>query len=268
VAPRSSFSEDVDHLYAELLRLGQDAAAIEALLTERPLPDEVLLNVLRRTVPRPFLELLARTEPWAGRPAVLTAVVTSPRAERSLCLRLLPHLPWHSLAVVAATPWLLPIVRLRAEGMLVEQLPELKLGERIALARLATRALLARLVDDLDSKVVEASLLNPRLTTDDLVLAIGRDTASRCLLEACASCARWRETYTVRLGLVLQPRTPLPIALAQISSLTRRDLLRVSRAPTLAPLVCRAAEHVLAVRAGGQGAAPLRKPGTVSNPEN
>lgn len=256
MASRSSFGQDVDQLYAELLRVGRDVAAIETLLAERPLTDEVLLTLLRRSVPQPFLEILVRTEPWASRPAVLAAVVTSPRAERALCLRLLPHLRWRSLAVVAATPWLPPMVRLRAEGMLVELLTELKLGERIALARLATRALLARLVQDSDSKVIEASLLNPRLTSDGLLAAIARDTVSRLLLEACATSARWREVYAVRLGLALQPRTPLPIALAQISSLTRRDLLRVSRTPILAPLVCRAAEHVLAVRAGRQGETP------------
>jgi hypothetical protein len=265
VLPRRPDDGDVESFYAELLRVGRDVEALEALLAERPLTDEGLLTLLRRTVPRLFLEYVVRTDPWSRRPSILTAVITSPRAEKGLCLRLIPQLPWRSLATVAATPWLLSVLRLRAEARLVELLLELKLGERIALARLATRALLTRLIEDPDARVVEASLLNPRLTTDELLVAVGRDTASRQLLESCAASTRWRDVYALRLGLVLQPRTPLALALGQISSLTRRDLLRVTRAAALAPLVRRAAEHVLEVRARGPGPGAGRRD---PDPEN
>jgi len=49
----------------------------------------------------------------------------------------------------------------------------------------------------------------------------------------------------VRLALVLQARTPLAIALAQISSLVKRDLLRVVETAGLRPLVKEAAAAVL-----------------------
>lgn len=41
----------------------------------------------------------------------------------------------------------------------------------------------------------------------------------------------------MRLELVLQPATPLALALAQVSSLLPRDLRRVAEAPGLRPLV-------------------------------
>jgi hypothetical protein len=43
---------------------------------------------------------------------------------------------------------------------------------------------------------------------------------------------------------VLQPRTPLSLALGQLSSLLKRDLERVARTPELAPLVRAAARRV------------------------
>jgi hypothetical protein len=64
------------------------------------------------------------------------------------------------------------------------------------------------------------------------------------LLEQVARSPRWSERYAVRLGLVLQPRTPLALALAQVSSLVRRDLLRVAETPGLRPILQAAALRV------------------------
>jgi hypothetical protein len=61
------------------------------------------------------------------------------------------------------------------------------------------------------------------------------------LLEAAARSRRWSERYNVRLELVLQGRTPLAVALAQITSLVVGDQVRVSRTPDLRPLVKAAA---------------------------
>jgi hypothetical protein len=49
----------------------------------------------------------------------------------------------------------------------------------------------------------------------------------------------------VRLELVLQPATPLALALARLSSLLPRDLRRVAEAPDLRPLVQAAALRVV-----------------------
>jgi hypothetical protein len=52
----------------------------------------------------------------------------------------------------------------------------------------------------------------------------------------------------VRLALVLQPRTPLALALQHISSLVPRDLRRVGEEASLRPLVRAAALEVLGRR--------------------
>ena len=65
-------------------------------------------------------------------------------------------------------------------------------------------------------------------------------------MEAALSSSRWAGNYAVRLALVLQPRTPLPLALQLISSLVPRDLRRVAEEACLRPLVRAAAREVLA----------------------
>src|SRR5262249_33553947 len=136
-------------------------------------------------------------------------------------------------------------VRVRAEAVLKERLPELRLGERITLGRLATPAVLAGLLADPEAKVIRSCLENPRLREDDLVTALRQEAPPRALLEGSPGALRWRDTYAVRLAIVLQPRTPLGVALPQLSSLLPADLLRVSETPGLVPLVQMAALNVV-----------------------
>jgi hypothetical protein len=234
----------VDALHAALLRAGGNGARLRELLRE-PIDEQVLVAVLRRAVPPNFLEILAATAPWSERPRVLARVVLSPRASRGLSLRLLAQLSWRELADVAAAPWVAAAVRLRAEALLGEVLRDLRLGDRITLSRLATAPVLARLLLDDEPRVIQAALPNPRLREEDLVTVVRREDVPRPLLEACASSSRWSASYAVRLALVLQPRTPQPVALLQISSLVPRDLRRVSDARELRPLVRAAARAVL-----------------------
>jgi len=133
----------------------------------------------------------------------------------------------------------------------------MRLGEKITLAKIATAPVLARLLSDPEPKIAEACLINPRLREEDLLTAVRQQSVPRALLEAAARSRRWGERYAVRLALVLQPRTPLGVALAQITSLIDRDLERVAGAAGLRPLVQAAA---LRLAEGGrtQGRAPAR----------
>jgi hypothetical protein len=233
-----------DALFAAALRAGESRIHAREALAEA-LDEQVLAAVLRRAVPIAFLEEVASARPWSERPRVLARVVQNPRAPRTLALRLVSALYWHDLAEVAASSRLPAAVRSRAESLLRDGLPDMRLGDRVTLARLATPALLPGLLADAERKVIESALLNPRLREDDLVSALRRDDLAPALVEAVAASPRWASNYATRLALVLQPRTPLAIALQQISSLVPRDLRRVAGETGLRPLVQAAALAVL-----------------------
>jgi len=233
-----------DQLFVEALRAGESRGAARAVV-ERIQDEQVLTAVLRRAVPVAFLEEVAARRPWCERPRVLARVVLHPRAPRSLSLRLVAALYWRDLADVAATARVPAAVRFRAESILEDGLADMRLGDRVTLARLATAALTPALLADADRRVVEAALVNPRLREEDLVAAVRKGDVKPALLEAVAASSRWAANYAARLGLVLQPRTPLPLALLQLSSLVARDLRRVAADTTLRPLVRAAAREVL-----------------------
>jgi hypothetical protein len=240
----------VDALFAEALAAGESRPRAREVLA-RALDEQVLASALRRAVPAAFLEEVAARRPWSERPRVLARVVLSPRAPHALALRLVSGLYWRDLAEVAATARVPAAVRARAESLLRDGLGDMRLGDRVTLARLATPALLGVLLADSERQVAESTLLNPRLREEDLVAALRREDVRVVLIEATVSSSRWATNYAVRLALVLQPRTPLPFALQQISSLVPRDLRRVAEEAALRPLVRAAALEVLAGQEAG-----------------
>lgn len=234
----------VDVIYKRVLEDGEDAARQRASVREAHCDDLTMLAVLRRAVPVQFLEAVAAVPPWSDRPRVMGGVVANPKTPRALAQRLLPYVFWSDLAVVAQSPRVAPPVRVRAEGLLKERLPELRVGERTTLARQATTPVLFELMSDPEAKVLASVLKNPRLREEDLVGAIRREDVQAILLEQIAASARWSQHYAVRLGLVMQKRTPLALALAQLTSLLERDLRSVATSPGLPLLVQRAAGRV------------------------
>lgn len=236
----------LDALHAALLRAGEDRRHLLRLLDDWG-PDEVqLVTLLRRALPVAFLEVVGTTRPWCDRPSAVAQVVLHARCPRGLSLRLLPQLYWKQLADVAATPHVPAAVRVKAEGSLKDLLRDLRLGEKVALARIATPPLIQALLAESAPKVLGGLLDNPRMREADLLQALRRPDVSPSLIAAVADSPRWAEKYFVRLELVLQPRTPLPIAMLQLSSLVKRDLVRVKEARGLRPLIQVAAERLLA----------------------
>jgi hypothetical protein len=243
VRPKAAASADADLLHADVLRAGENAAALRAVLAQHA-PDALLLTaLLRRAVPLRLLELL-QVPPWTDDSRVQAGVVLNPRATVPLSLRVLPALLWRHLAEVSRAPHVVGPVRVRAEALLRDKVGDLRLGDRVALAKIATPPVVPLLLADAERRVAEACLTNPRLREEDLVNAIRQEAVTRALLEAVADSTRWSANYSVRLAVVLQPRTPLPIALAQVSALVPRDLRRLAEAP-VAPLLQIAASRLL-----------------------
>ena len=235
---------DVDRLFAALIAAGEDAGRVREALDAAPRDRIVLAAVLRRAVPLRCLEVLAATPPWSEDQRLLGSVVLSPRVSRALALRLVGSLFWRDLADVAASPRVAAAARVRAEALLLDHMGDLRLGDRITLAKIATPPVLAPLLEDGDPRVVEAGLINGRLREEDLAGALRRDTVTPALIEGIAASSRWRDRYSLRLAIVLQPRSPLAVALAQVTALLPRDLERVAADEGLLPLVQLAARRV------------------------
>ncbi|WP_428262002.1 hypothetical protein [Haliangium sp.] len=136
-----------------------------------------------------------------------------------------------------ATPTDVPDDSLRPERPLVPQGRPLTLGERKALARSHRRELLLHLLRDPHPDVVTILLENPHVTEREvLVLASKRPSTPTALAHVAAN-ERWAPRYRVRLALVKNPYTPVPLAVRLATTLRQLDLRQIAADPHLAPLV-------------------------------
>lgn len=109
----------------------------------------------------------------------------------------------------------------------------LTLGERKSLARRGDRDLIARVLRDPDPSVIRILLLNPALTENDVVrLCANRPLPPQVQREVFRS-PRWVTRYRIKVTLVLNPYTPLDVALQLATHLSRQDQRRVTNAEDL-----------------------------------
>ena len=153
----------------------------------------------------------------------------------AVAMSLVPGLYWRDLAQLARDVRVHARLRRQAEEILLQRLQKLALGERIALARVATPALLSVLRNDPNERVFRALLENARLN-EGALLAVAMNSGSRPgILRILARDRRWGARYELRRALVRNPRTPLQDALAMVAALKKVDLRACARDTKIRP---------------------------------
>jgi hypothetical protein len=182
---------------------------------------------------------------WASSYKIQFAIVSCAKTPPTLGLRLLNVLFWRDLIKVIDNFRLNPRLRIAAEGRVRERIPDLTLGEKKTLARTAPRALIPVIKQERDHEVFSALLQNPKLVEEDLVQLINLELTPAPILRIIGNERRWSCRYTIRLALVRNPRTPLPISLGLVSKLQKPDLRLIAASTAGAELVRRAAGRIV-----------------------
>jgi hypothetical protein len=187
----------------------------------------------------------------AGAPALLRSydfrrdVALHPRTPDILALRLVPGLYWLDLVRLGLDVRLRPLVRRAADLRLIERLPSLAVGERLAIARRAGPGVLAQVRKDPTPRVIAAMLENPRLTEALLLPLLAGEDASAPVLTLVAGNGRFGNRYPVRFAVAKNPHTPPAVALTLLPGLRKPDLGAVSANPRIAPQVRQRARLLL-----------------------
>ena len=172
-------------------------------------------------------------------------VAAHPLAPRHAALRCLEDLPWRDLLDVGREARTPPPVRAAANRRLEEALRFLAVGEKIAVARFASPALFAELLDEPDLRVLDAVLANPRLTTEDLQrwLATGHPRPEG--LSLLARDPRWASRPAIRIALLTHRATPRGVALSLLTSASRGDWKRLAEDPNMDALLAACARELI-----------------------
>jgi hypothetical protein len=237
---RASADEIRAHLHEIDVDAFERAAANDAFTDEH-----VRLLLKDPGLPSDLVERISREPRFFQKNIIRVALAMHPKLPRVRGLELVRWLYWRDLLRVTVQPSVHPQVRVTADQLLAEKIPDLTLGERISLARSASRAVLRALRLDPDPRVIEAILRNARCTEEDVVFMAASTDSHPLALSAIARSARWRARPYVREQLVRNRRLALPVALGLMTELGRGELAVIARQAELPKLLREAAQRKL-----------------------
>jgi len=114
---------------------------------------------------REVLELLASHKTLMSRREFRRAIAEHRQCPEPLALRLVTTLFWRDLVEIGVSMGVRPTVRRAADRALSGRLTVMSVGERMAVARRSSFAIVSELRHDSERRVIEALLDNPRMTS-------------------------------------------------------------------------------------------------------
>ena len=162
---------------------GETQASVLACLDAgTEVPEGVLVRCLRSPgCPRELVERLTGCHWIRSRRRVVPLLVRHPGCPQGFAMDALPRLGWHDLLLVVRDPRTRPAIRRQGERKLVDRLKQLTIGERTALARHATRGVIAALLADEAPAIVQALLDNAQFTEQDAVRLLHATGSGECV---------------------------------------------------------------------------------------
>jgi hypothetical protein len=202
-----------------------DGNVLLALL-DNPALEETQLCILleRKNLSGEILEEVARRKPLMKNYRVKRALAFHPRTPRLVTLRMLKDLYLMDLVQLTFLPGIPTELKLNAEDQLIARLPQLPLGQKIALARRGPARLAGAQLADGHAQIVSIVLDNVHLTEAQVLKVLSREKLQPAVVSAIGQHRKWSITYNVRLALVRHPSSPLARVLAYLPELTVSDL--------------------------------------------
>jgi hypothetical protein len=126
----------------------------------------------------------------------------------------------------------------------------MSVGERLKLALRGGREARAVLIRDPTLLVQRFVLQNPRITDEELIAVAKNRSVEHEVLEIICKKKEWVANYQIRLALVENPKTPLPIALRYVPTLRKRDLRMIAKSKNVPSAVNGMAKRIVLTREG------------------
>ena len=117
--------------------------------------------------------------------------------------------------------------------------------EKIKLALRGNKDARTILIRDPIRLVRRCVVQNPRITDGEVISIARNRSADEELLRMINDKREWMRNYQVRHALSTNPKTPLPVALRHVSSLTERDLRFIAKSKNVPQAVAVQARRIL-----------------------
>jgi uncharacterized protein (TIGR02266 family) len=104
------------------------------------------------------------------------------------------------------------------------QIKNMSVKDKMILAPKADKTERAVLLRDLNASVARLLIRNPRITESEIAQMAKDFAVPSDVLEMIAKNRKWIQNFEIRLAIVRNPRTPTPLAVAQLNYLQVKDL--------------------------------------------
>ncbi len=118
-------------------------------------------------------------------------------------------------------------------------------GDKIKMALTGDKEWRSILIKDTNKLVNGAVVKNPRITEPE-ILAISKSAIQNDeIIRVICQNKEWTKNYEIRKALVLNHKTPLPVALRYMSSLTEKDLGAIAKSKNVSSVLSNNARRIL-----------------------
>jgi hypothetical protein len=206
---------------------------VRALLGNKRLTeDDVLVMANRKNLPSDVLETIAKDKRWAESYPVRLALAKNPKTPLAASLSIARRLRLFDLAEISRNRFLPIVFRHKLEAIIMEKVPTMALGIKKSLAKIASGEVLLRLIQDGYPDVVKLCLGNPHLLEAHLYKVISRQSTTPGTIRTIAEHANWSSRYMIKLALVRNAHTPLPLSVRFFKALKLMDLRELYADPS------------------------------------
>lgn len=220
----------------EIARLLHDPSAgvVRTLMGNRNITEEdILIIATRKNLPASILEMIAKDKRWSESYSVRLALARNPKSPLSVSLAIARYLRLFDLEEITRSHFIPLVFRHKVEGIVVEKIPSMALGNKKTLAKRASGNVLLALLRDPDPEVVRLGLNNPRLTEAHLFKIISRMDTIAETIRMIAEHPNWSRRSLIRLSLARNGLTPLPLTVRFLREMKIMDLRELFADPAL-----------------------------------
>lgn len=232
-ARSSSVVSPAEQARLETLLRSQSPDELKLAAAHPAMNEDLALSLLaRRDLPGAVVEALVKNASVMKHRKAVTAIVGHPRTPRHVSLPIVRTLYTFELMQIALTPAIAPDIKRVSEEQIISRLETVSAGERLTLAKQGSNRVAEALLCDPEARIVEAALLNSRMTEASIVVALDREEAPPHFVEQVCRHPKWSVRRDVQLALLRSDKTPLGRVLAFVkgfSTHTIKDVLKHSR---------------------------------------
>ena len=127
----------------------------------------------------------------------------------------------------------------------LKRLATMTIAQKVAVALKGNKEVRTALLRDSNKLVAVAAIKNPRITDQEVVQVAASKNANEEVLRIVCNNREWTRSYGVKLALVMNPKTPLGVAMRFLPLLNQSDLKNIATSKNLSSAIANQAKATL-----------------------